>query len=190
MFMKKIIRLTESDLARIVKRVIMESKFGDVKPLLNEGDLPTNTKNCGWGTDSKSYEISGWMCPKSVPIDWSNYPCVPSHPSAKWTKNHYGQYNMILNGVTYFNNGRKGKTANDHTNFTCKDPEFANIKILGVAKYEKPKDAPQDVKAFQDWVINTKKDTRILGTYGADGNWGPRTQTAWDLYKKEFNSQK
>ena len=188
--MKKIIRLTESDLSRIVKRVIMESKFGDVKPLLNEGDLPTHPKNCGWGTDSKSYEISGWMCPKSVPIDWSNYPCVPSHPSAKWTKNLNGQYNMILNGVTYFNNGRKGKTFYDHTNYTCQDPEFANIKILGGAKYEKPTDAPQDVKAFQDWVINTKKDTRILGKYGADGNWGPRTQTAWDLYKKEFNPQK
>lgn len=168
-------------------RRLMESKLGDVRPLLNEqGDLATNTKNCGWGTDSESYKQSGWMCPKAVPSDWANYPCVPSHPSANWTKQGDGTTVITLNGVSYYNNGRKSQ-GGQMVNYTCQDNEFANIKILGGSKLQKPADAPQDIKAFQNWVINTKKDTRILGTYGADGKWGPRTQSAWSLYKTEFN---
>lgn len=169
-------------------RRLMESKLGDVKPLLTEqGDLATNTKNCGWGTDSESYKQSGWMCPKAVPSSWANFPCVPSHPSATWSKNENGTFSITLNGVVYYDNGRKTQSGKQ-LEYTCKDPEFANIKILGGgAKVVKPADAPQDIKAFQNWVINTKKDTRILGTYGADGKWGPRTQSAWTLYKTEFN---
>lgn len=179
---KKIINTTKF-------KKLLESKLGEVKPLLNEqGDLATNTKNCGWGTDSESYKQSGWMCPKAVPSDWANYPCVPSHPSSKWTKEDDGTFSMLLNGVTYYNNGRKGQ-GGQMSNYTCQDTEFANIKLLGGSKAQKPTDAPQDVKAFQNWVINTKKDTRILGTYGADGKWGPRTNSAWSLYKTEYNKQ-
>lgn len=182
----KIRHIQEANLR--LENIFMESKLRNVRPLLNEeGDLATNTKNCGWGTDSESYKQSGWMCPKKVPTDWSNYPCAPSHPSATWSKNDDGTLTITLNGVYYYNNGRK-ISGGTKSNFTCQDPEFANVKKLGGgAKIEKPADAPQDIKAFQEWVINTKKDTRILGTYGADGKWGPRTQTAWSLYKTEFN---
>jgi hypothetical protein len=43
-----------------------------------------------------------------------------------------------------------------------------------------------DITKFQNWVINTKKDSTILGRYGADGDWGPKTQNAWDKYGNEY----
>ena len=43
-----------------------------------------------------------------------------------------------------------------------------------------------DVRKFQNWVINIKKDTKTLGTLGADGDWGPSTKNAWDKYGDEY----
>jgi len=45
---------------------------------------------------------------------------------------------------------------------------------------------PTDVKGFQSWVINTKKDNQILGKYGADGKWGKNTSNAWVKYGEEY----
>ena len=39
-----------------------------------------------------------------------------------------------------------------------------------------------DIMKFQNWVLNTIKDKNILGTYGADGKWGNKSQAAWNLY--------
>ena len=56
---------------------------------------------------------------------------------------------------------------------------------------DKPADGPKDVKGFQQWVINTKKDKTILGKggdsgFGDDGRWGKNTNTAWQKYGKEY----
>ena len=48
---------------------------------------------------------------------------------------------------------------------------------------------PTDVMAFQEWVIDTKKDNQILGKYGADGKWGKRTSNAWLKYGEEYKEQ-
>ena len=45
---------------------------------------------------------------------------------------------------------------------------------------------PKDIKGFQSWVINTKKDNQILGKYGADGKWGKNTSNAWVKYGEEY----
>jgi hypothetical protein len=55
----------------------------------------------------------------------------------------------------------------------------------------KPADGPKDVKGFQQWVINTKKDKTILGKggdsgFGDDGRWGKNTNAAWQKYGKEY----
>lgn len=44
----------------------------------------------------------------------------------------------------------------------------------------------EDIKAFQNYVINVKKDTTILGKSGADGVWGSNSQKAWDKYGADF----
>ena len=44
----------------------------------------------------------------------------------------------------------------------------------------------QKVTAFQNYVINVKKDNTILGGRGADGLYGKNTQKAWDLYGEDY----
>ena len=46
-----------------------------------------------------------------------------------------------------------------------------------------------DIMAFQNYVINVKKDSAILGKFGADGVWGgtnSNTQKAWDKYGADY----
>jgi len=43
-----------------------------------------------------------------------------------------------------------------------------------------------ELLAFQNWVISTKKDTSILGSAGADGLWGQKSASAWDKYGKDY----
>ena len=43
-----------------------------------------------------------------------------------------------------------------------------------------------ELLAFQNYVINTKKDTSILGSAGADGFWGQKSASAWDKYGKDY----
>jgi hypothetical protein len=45
---------------------------------------------------------------------------------------------------------------------------------------------PENVMSFQTWVINTKKDNQILGSFGADGKWGKNTSNAWLKYGEEY----
>ena len=47
---------------------------------------------------------------------------------------------------------------------------------------------PNNVKDFQSWVINTKRDNVILGKYGVDGKWGKRTSSAWLKYGEEYKT--
>lgn len=63
----------------------------------------------------------------------------------------------------------------------------------GGAKPPAELDTKAKVLAFQQWVINTKKDKTILGTggasgYGDDGIWkaGGKTDAAWTKYGAEY----
>jgi len=56
--MKKIIRLTESDLTRIVRRVIMEQESDPVKCLTEKGYTEVNTNDKGVTTYSKVGKIT------------------------------------------------------------------------------------------------------------------------------------
>jgi hypothetical protein len=45
-----------------------------------------------------------------------------------------------------------------------------------------------DVTNFQNYVKNTKGDSKILGSTGVDGNWGDKTKSAWDKYGSSYIS--
>ena len=51
-------------------------------------------------------------------------------------------------------------------------------------------DTNAKLTAFQNYVINTKKDTSILGKSGADGIWGGNSKKAWDKYGAEYTTKK
>ena len=49
-----------------------------------------------------------------------------------------------------------------------------------------------EIKDFQSWVVNVKKNKTILGKggdsgFGDDGKWGSKTQLAWNTYSNEYN---
>lgn len=43
------------------------------------------------------------------------------------------------------------------------------------------------LKKFQQWVIDVKKDSAILGSAGADGKWGSSSANAWNKYGNEYS---
>ena len=45
------------------------------------------------------------------------------------------------------------------------------------------------VREFQSWVKDVKQDPDILGTYGADGKWGPKTKSAFDKYGVSYGDE-
>ena len=45
------------------------------------------------------------------------------------------------------------------------------------------------VQAFQQWVIDVKKDPSILGSAGADGIWGNNTSKAYTKYGEDYANQ-
>lgn len=50
-------------------------------------------------------------------------------------------------------------------------------------------DTKAKITDFQNYVINTKKDSAILGSSGADGVWGKNSQKAWDKYGADYKKK-
>ena len=65
-------------------------------------------------------------------------------------------------------------------------PPPSSAKPPSSAYTSNPFDNKAKLLAFQQWVINTKKDNTILGSEQADGFWGRKSATAWDKYGKEY----
>jgi len=59
----------------------------------------------------------------------------------------------------------------------------------GASIISNPFKTEAELKAFQNWVLNTKKDTNILGKAGADGKWGKSSASAWTKYGSEYIAQ-
>jgi hypothetical protein len=70
-----------------------------------------------------------------------NFPCVSKHPGAKPSLRSDGTLEFIINGVTYYGNGRKMLADGTMTNYTCKSAEFKTwTDFPCVAKHPKAKE--------------------------------------------------
>ena len=67
-----------------------------------------------------------------------------------------------------------------------KKPASSSSSSTPTALATNPFTTQADLKKFQEWVINTKKDTSILGNAGADGVWGTKSANAWNKYGAEY----
>ena len=45
------------------------------------------------------------------------------------------------------------------------------------------------VREFQNWVKDVKQDPEILGVYGVDGKWGPKTKSAFTKYGVSYGDE-
>ena len=133
--------------------------------------------------------------------DWSKYPCVVKHPKAKKGKTPKGSEFYQIGNYNYYNNGRKWNIVMKIVqNYTCNDPEFkTNVSTLGDKVTQKTpiptelKDS-NGVKLFQDWLDTNAKNwatgftNGVLNKGAGYGNFGPRTQKAWNTYGRRFLS--
>lgn len=51
---------------------------------------------------------------------------------------------------------------------------------------DNPFKSEAELKAFQNYVIDVKKDSAILAPYGADGRWGGKSRSAYAKYGKDY----
>ena len=73
------------------------------------------------------------------------------------------------------------------TRYHTKSVHDRYVEIYKTEPDKRPKQLkPNNVKDFQLWVINTKKDKTILGKFGADGDWGANSVKAWYKYGNEY----
>jgi hypothetical protein len=138
--------------------------------------------------------------------DWSKYPCVPKHPQAKKGKTAKGSEYYQINNYYYYDNGRKYEISTKKvTNYTCNDPEFkvnistpnnmANNTVNQKTPIPSELKNIEGVKLFQDWLdVNaqgwaTGFTKGVLNKGAGYGNFGPRTQKAWNSYGRRFLSR-
>lgn len=137
--------------------------------------------------------------------NWKKYPCVTSAPGVAPSKLSDGTLAYGLNGVFYYNNGRTKLKDGKMSSYYCNgnkivignkpaQPKSGGGPSSSVSKkVTPPSDAPQDIKKFQQWVINTKGDKVSLGKggdsgFGDDGRWGMNTSKAWQKYSAEYKT--
>jgi hypothetical protein len=71
-----------------------------------------------------SVELGKKLAATTTPAGWEKFSCVVKHPKAKVTKMSNGSQAYDINGVFYYNNGRKAVNGT-MANYTCNDPEFS-----------------------------------------------------------------
>jgi hypothetical protein len=127
--------------------------------------------------------------------DWSKYPCVSKHPQAKKGKTAKGSEYYQINNYYYYDNGRKYEISTKKiTNYTCNDSEFRTNQIKKLTPIPPELKNIEGVKLFQDWLDLNAQDWATGFTNGklnkgtGYGNFGPRTQKAWNTYGRRFLS--
>ena len=63
--------------------------------------------------------------------DWSKFTCVTGFAGAQQTTLSDGSISYTINGLTYYNNGRKQMADGTMVNYTCNDPEFKQASTTG-----------------------------------------------------------
>jgi hypothetical protein len=97
-------------------------------------------------------------------------------------------------GIYFLLRKPKEETADENLDEKKDDINIPTIKDDGGSgSVTKPKiSAPSElntadkIEAFQNYVLNIKKDKTILGGSGADGKWGQNSQKAWEKYGSDF----
>lgn len=100
---------------------------------------------------------------------------------------------VVIGGVLayflFFRTRKKGQEGTGETPPTTGDSSASTPSTSGsTSTSDNPFKSSAELKAFQNWVINVKKDKTILGSAGADRKWGSKSRSAWEKYGKEYSS--
>lgn len=95
-----------------------------------------------------------------------------------------------IGGYFLFNYFKKKREEGSGSDSGTPTPETPTPSpVVPISNPDVASDRPtskEDITAFQQYVINVKKDNTILGKSGADGVWGSKSQSAWDKYGSDY----
>jgi len=129
--MKKIIRLTESDVSRIVRKVLSEQDFGISDYFVNQGKkLVSQSQQQGGVMKKISNAISGGLVSAKDTLAWKKFPCIINNPYFNNKKPFIHTKSKTLayfipskkypgRAYNYFNVGRVVDNQNSTGTFKC-----------------------------------------------------------------------
>jgi len=121
-----------TDIFRAIQKSTDKAELADLTKHLNSigyslgaGSYDRNTRSyTGWKiTPNSETQAAEQNKTKSVEA-FKKFPCVASHPNAKEQQMPNGSITYLINGVYYYDNGRKMLADRTMANYTCNDPEF------------------------------------------------------------------
>jgi hypothetical protein len=99
---------------------------------------------------------------------------------------HKGLLKDLLDKIKNQDEKPKDENQDNSNNNANSVPSSGNVTTQTVNPF-KDKD---ELTEFQKWVIEVKKDSKILAPFGADGAWGGKSLDAVNKYYKEYIESK
>ena len=168
-YMKKIIRLTESDLTRLVKKVIKEQ-------------LSAQSLSSPMGEDTKKFQqVFNKLYKTNFKIDGNWEDKRYNETMTRYIKDKGIPPYVCRKGDGYCHDDDDGRVTVKGDDVK-KLYDALNDDLNGGSK-------PKDVKLFQDWLDNnfpTWLKGGKLNKGRGYGNFGPYTKAAWSKYKNQY----
>ena len=171
--MKKIIRLTESDLVRLVEKVIKEQSTTMTSDMLNSPK----------GQHTKQFkQVFNKLYKTNFQIDGNWKDKTYNETMSRYVKDKGLPVYVCKKGDGYCSDDQEGEVGTDEQN-TKKLFDFLRADLSGGGS------GPKDVKVFQDWLDRyypTWLKGGKLNKGKGYGTFGPNTKLAWTKYKSQY----
>jgi len=172
--MKKTIRLTESDLTRLVKRIIKEQSTTFTPEMLNspKGQITKQFK-----------QVFNKLYKTNFPLDGNWKVKGYNETMSRYIKDKGLSVYVCKKGDGYCSDDQEGEVTvngNDNTK---------NLFDLMRADLSAGADQPKNIKMFQDWLDRyypTWLKGGKLNKGRGYGTFGPNTKSAWSKYKSQY----
>ncbi len=171
--MKKTIRLTESDLTRLVKRIIKEQSTTFTPEMLNspKGQITKQFK-----------QVFNKLYKTNFPLDGNWKVKGYNETMSRYVKDKGLPVYVCKKGDGYCSDDQEGEVGTDEQN-TKKLFDFMKSDLSAGA------DQPKNIKTFQDWLDRyypTWLKGGKLNKGRGYGTFGPNTKSAWSKYKSQY----
>jgi hypothetical protein len=172
--MKKIVRLTESDLIRLVNKVINEQSSTMTPDMLNSPK----------GQHTKKFkQVFNKLYKTNFPIDGNWMDKKYNETMAKYIKDKGLPVYVCKKNDDYCGNGSEGEVT------VYEEENVGKLFDFLRADLSAGKDQPKNVKMFQDWLdryFPTWLKGGKLNRGRGYGTFGPNTKASWTKYKSQY----
>ena len=172
--MKKIVRLTESDLTRLVKRIIKEQSYTFTPEMLNspKGKITKQFK-----------QVFNKLYKTNFPLDGNWKAKGYNEAMSRYIKDKGIPVYVCKKGDGYCPDEDEGEVTVNGNDDTKRLFDAMRADLSGGGG------GPKDVKVFQDWLDRyypTWLKGGKLNKGKGYGTFGPNTKLAWTKYKSQY----